>query len=99
METIVYCEYLLEDVTPPKLNFITNKRYSNSTVFINWEYNEPATSNCTVTTPSNLFHVNCSGNFWKGTSLEEGKYTIAIYGTDDSGNKDLSGFHQWTVGM
>ena len=88
-----------EDVTPPKLNFITNQRYSNSTVFISWNYNEPAISNCTLTTPNDVFYVNCSGDSWKGSSLAEGQYSIAVYGTDDSGNTGLSGVYRWTVGM
>ena len=89
---------LSEDVTLPKLSFTTNERQSNSTVFISWNYDEPATSNCTLTTPSDVFYVNCSGHFWKGSSLEEGEYTIAVYGTDVSGNTGLSGVHRWTVG-
>ena len=87
------------DVTLPKLNFITNEQYSNSSVFISWNYNEPATSNCTLTTPSDVFYVNCSENYWKGSSLSEGEYAIAVYGTDHSGNTGLSGVHRWIVGM
>ena len=87
------------DVTLPELNFITNEQYSNSTVFISWDYNEPATSSCTLTTPRDVFYVNCSGNFWKGRSLAEGEYAIAVYGTDHSGNTGLSGVQRWIVGM
>ena len=94
-----YFQPFSEDVTLPQLRFVNKERYSNSTVYISWNYNEPAKSNCTLTTPSDLFSVNCSGNSWLGSSLTEGEHVITVYGTDDSGNSGLIGVHRWIVGI
>ena len=85
------------DVTPPILRFRTsNRKYehiTNSPIWISWDYNEPATSNCTLKTPNNTLLVNCSEDFWKSEALADGFYFLSVSGTDDSGNTDLNHFY------
>lgn len=85
------------DVTPPRLTFIRNPRYSNAAVFISWRYNEEATSSCTLQTPERLFVIACDRNV-SLTGLSEGSHTLYIVATDIAGNVARTIRHSWIVG-
>ena len=88
----------IEDITPPTLTFINHPLVTNSKVNITWQYDEPATSQCNLYSPSNISTVNCSATSWQEDQLLEGIHTLYIDGMDFEGNHALPEIHTWRVG-
>ena len=93
---IIFC---LEDITPPRITFMSAPSKTNSSASISWIFNENSTVRCSLNTPiSFIRNINCSTNSWSGDSLIDGYYTIWVCVTDEAGNTALPGQHSWRVG-
>lgn len=85
------------DVTPPRITFITNPRYTNENVTITWRYNEETTATCTLQTPDATSMIECDHQNVTLTELNGGSHTLYITATDIAGNV-ASVRHSWNVG-
>lgn len=74
---IIYV-YIAGDTTPPVLTFTRKGSITINHAEITWSVNEPASANCTLTTPSTTAVFPCDSGSWSGISLQGGSYGLSI---------------------
>lgn len=85
------------DVTKPELTFISRQKATNGNITVSWTFNEPVTSTCTIVKPDATEKANCT-DYWSGDNLNEGFYTLFIFGTDLEGNQADVGKYEFQIG-
>ncbi|XP_078331914.1 uncharacterized protein LOC111106886 [Crassostrea virginica] len=83
------------DTTPPVLTFTRTGTLTINDATITWSVNEPASANCTLTTPYNTMVFDCNSGTWSGSNLLGGNYTISILLLDLGNNSAGPFVHEW----
>nr|XP_022301288.1 uncharacterized protein LOC111109459 [Crassostrea virginica] len=84
-----------EDTTPPVLTFTRTGTLTINDAIITWSVNEPASANCTLTTPYNTMVFDCNSGTWSGSNLLGGKYSLSILLLDLGNNSAGPFVHEW----
>lgn len=95
---IIPCTSVTEDVTPPVLTFTRNGALTINDATITWSVNEPASANCTLTTPFTTSVFSCDSGSWSGSSLQGGIYELSIRLLDLGNNSAGPYVHKWRNG-
>ena len=91
--------FIVEDTTPPVLTFTRTGTLTINDAIITWSVNEPASANCTLTTPYNTMVFDRNSGTWSGSNLLGGNYTLSIL-LQDLGNNSAGPFvHEWRNGI
>ena len=88
----------VEDTTPPVLTFTRTGTLTINHATITWSVNEPASANCTLTTPYNTMVFDCNSGTWSGSNLLGGKYSLSILLLDLGKNSAGPFVHEWQNG-
>ena len=88
----------VEDTTPPVLTFTRTGTLTINYATITWSVNEPASANCTLTTPYNTMEFDCNSGTWSGSNLLGGKYSLSILLLDLGNNSAGPFVHEWQNG-
>nr|XP_022295374.1 uncharacterized protein LOC111105368 isoform X1 [Crassostrea virginica] len=83
------------DTTPPVLTFTRTGTLTINDATIMWSVNEPASANCTLTTPYNTLVFDCNSGSWSGSNLLGGKYSLSILLLDLGNNSAGPFVHEW----
>ncbi|XP_052687753.1 uncharacterized protein LOC128166542 isoform X2 [Crassostrea angulata] len=84
-----------KDITPPVLTFTRNGALTINDATITWSVNEPASANCTLTTPFTTSVFSCDSGSWSGSSLQGGVYELSIRLLDLGNNSAGPYVHKW----
>ncbi|VDI13273.1 Hypothetical predicted protein, partial [Mytilus galloprovincialis] len=91
-----FWQFRIRDVTKPELTFISRQKATNGNITVSWTFNEPVTSTCTIVKPDATEKANCT-DYWSGDNLNEGFYTLFIFGTDLEGNQADVGKYEFQI--
>lgn len=89
---------IAEDTTPPVLTFIRKEALTVNHAWITWSVNEPASANCTLTTPFTTAVFSCDSGLWSGFGLLGGSYGLGIRLLDRGNNAAGPFVHKWLNG-
>ena len=81
-----FWRFVVRDVTPPMLQFISNQYLSNGSIEIRWTYDERAGSICLLQQSSSAFYQVVCNTSVTLTDLSENYYTLFVQATDEDGN-------------
>ncbi|XP_019918182.3 uncharacterized protein [Magallana gigas] len=84
-----------EDTTPPVLTFTKKEARTINDAVITWSINEPASTDCTLTTPFTTSVFSCESGSWSESSLQGGSYELSIYLLDLGNNSAGPYVHKW----
>ncbi|XP_052683063.1 uncharacterized protein LOC128163488 [Crassostrea angulata] len=84
-----------KDTTPPVLTFIRKEALTVNHAWITWSVNEPASANCTLTTPFTTAVFSCDSGLWSGFGLLGGSYGLGIRLLDRGNNAAGPFVHKW----
>ena len=91
--------FIVGDTTPPVLTFTRTGTLTINDATITWSVNEPASANCTLTTPYNTTVFDCNSGSWSGSNLLGGKYSLSILLLDLGNNSAGPFVHEWRNGI
>ena len=91
--------FIVGDTTPPVLTFTRTGTLTINDATITWSVNEPASANCTLTTPYNTLVFDCNSGSWSGSNLLGGKYSLSILLLDLGNNSAGPFVHEWRNGI
>ena len=74
------------DITPPVIAFLENPMRSTANITLTWSADEEVVWDCELSFENEMMIVNCSGDFWRGYGLAEGRYELQVTATDLSSN-------------